>query len=44
LPNASTTSFSGLATNFQGGQISQDDDDDDGMGQIGSFFLLLHIR
>jgi hypothetical protein len=36
LLNASTTSSSGLVANFQGGQISQDDDDD-GMGQIGPF-------
>jgi len=37
LPNASIASFLGLAVDFQGGQILQDDDDDDGMGQIRSF-------
>jgi hypothetical protein len=37
LPNASIASFFGLAVDFQGGQILQDDDDDDGMGQIRSF-------
>ncbi len=42
LPNASTASSSGLAADFQCGQISQDDDDDDGMGQIGFFFSSSH--
>jgi hypothetical protein len=37
LPNALIAFSLGLAADFQGGQISQDDDDDDGMGQIGSF-------